>query len=166
MTSTNININENFQRADLPQSIIWPPDEKDIPWFMQRLYDLMASAINTKDFNYYQMAIGTTPTPLLNMNNFGSYIVCVSATNKIIDETGVVNWPPTAVWALCKTQDTVAGTIPAALTSQPGVGNANWAGSVLTIGSTTLSNGQVIYNISHDATGQTASFNVRIVGTQ
>ena len=165
MTSTNININENFQRADLPSSIIWPPNEADIPWFMQRLYDLMASAINSKDFNYYQLAIGTTATPLLNINNFGSYIVCVSGTDKIIDETGVVNWPPTAVWALAKTKDTLAGTIQP-ITFQPGEGNAIWATSVLTIGSTTLSNGQVIYNIRHDATGQTASFNVRIIGTQ
>ena len=165
MTSSNININENFQRADLPSSIIWPTNESDVAWFMQRLYDMMASAINSKDFNYYPLAIGTTPTPLLNINNFGSYIVCVSATDKIIDETGVVNWPPTKVWALCKTQDTVAGTIQV-ITSQAGVGNANWAGSVLTIGSTTLSNGQVVYDIKHDATGQTASFNVRIVGTQ
>lgn len=165
MTSTNININENFQRADLPSSIIWPPNEEDIPWFMQRLYDLMASAINSKDFNYYQLAIGTTPTPLLNINNFGSYIVCVSGTDKIIDENGVISWPPTKVSALCKTRDTVAGTI-FDISSQPGAGVAPWLGSNLNFGSTTLTNGQVIYNISHTATGKTASFNVRIIGTQ
>lgn len=165
MTSTNINVNENFKRADLPQSIIWPSNPDDIPWFMNNLYQSLVQAINLKDFNYYQLAIGTTATPLLNMNNFGSYIVCVSPTNKIIDQNGAVSWPPTKISALCKTQDELAGTI-FDITSQVGAGVAPWAGTVLTFGSTLLANGQVIYDIRHNATGKIASFNVRIIGTQ
>jgi len=165
MTSSNININENFQRADLPQSIIWPPDESDIAWFMQRLYDQMSSAINSKDFNYFPMAIGSTATPILNMNAFGAYLLCVGGTDKIINPaTGVVNWLPSYVFALAKAQDIAAGTIPAALTSQVGVGDI-WGGATLSITTVTL-NGQQVYAINHNKTGKTGSFNVRIVGTQ
>ena len=165
MTSTNININENFQRADLPSSIIWPPSEEDVAWFMQRLYDQMASAINSKDFNYFPMAIGSTATPILNMNAFGAYLLCVGGTDKVINPTtGVVNWLPSYVFALAKAKDTVAGVIPAALAADPGVGDI-WGGATLSVTTVTL-NGQQVYALNHSIAGQTGSFNVRIVGTQ
>lgn len=164
MTSTNININENFKQASLPQSIIWPENPDDIPWFMANLYQNLAQAINFRDFVHFPMAIGTTPTPIQNMTNFGAYMICVGGTNQVVQPSGVISWLPSAVWIVAKTQDTVAGTLPAATTSQPGVGGG-WAGSNLALTSM-LVNGRQVYALNHNATGLTGSFNVRIVGTQ
>lgn len=165
MTS-NININENFNLADLPQSIIWPQNEVDIPWFMGNLYQLMAQSINRKDFNYFPMAIGNTAGQIQNLPNFGAYLLCVGGTNKIVNPTsGVISWLPSYVWALAKTQDTIAGTIPAPLTFQAGTGGI-WAGATLTLTTQLLSSGERVYAINHSVANETASFNVRIVGTQ
>lgn len=164
-TDTSININNNFQFAILPVSIIWPEDPNQVPWFMARLYEQMAFAINARDFTYFPMAISVVPTPIENLNNFGAYLLCVGGTDKIMNtSTGVVNWLPSYVWPLAKTKDTVAGTIPAPLTSQVGAGDI-WAGATLTLTSQTI-NGRVVYAINHNKTGLTGSFNIRIVGTQ
>ncbi len=167
MTSTNINVNENFKLANLPQTIIWPDDEDEIPWFMENMYQLLVQAINLKDFNYFPMAIGRTPTQIPNLRNFGAYLLCVGGTDKIVNpQTGAISWLPSYVWALAKTQDTVAGTIPATpLADQPGVGGV-WAGATLALTSLTLDSGEIVYAINHSVTGRTAGFNVRIVGTQ
>lgn len=165
MTS-NLNINNNFQFPNLPVSIIWPNNPDDVPWFMNRLYEQMALSINSKDFNYFPMAISDTASQIQNLRNFGAYLLCVGGTNNIINPaTGIVNWLPCYVWPLAKSKDTIAGTIPAPLTFQNGVGDI-WNGATLTLSSIASVNGTQVYALNHNKAGLTGSFNIRIVGTQ
>ena len=90
--TTNININENFQQANLPQSIIWPENPDDVPWFMMRLYEQLVFAINNKDSVYFKMAIGTSAVPIQNIAETGSYIVCISGSDVYKDATGLNYW--------------------------------------------------------------------------
>lgn len=161
----DINFNDNFQRGYLPQSIIWPENEDDIPWFMSKLYDQMVSSINSRDFGYFQMAISDKATPIPNMTNFGSYMICVGGSSQVLNEyTGVINWLPSYVWVSTKTQDTQAPAAPNLLSSQVGIGDT-WSGATLTLSDIAV-NGVRVYALNHNKAGKTASFNVRIIGTQ
>lgn len=163
---SSININENFDLPNLPQSIVWPQNDADIPWFMNRLYEQMALSINSRDFNYFPMAISDTASQIQNLRNFGAYLLCVGGTNNVINPaTGVVNWLPSYVWPLAKAQDTVAGTLPAPLTFQNGTGDI-WAGATLTLSSIVSFNNTQVYALNHNKAGLVGSFNIRIVGTQ
>ena len=64
---TGLNNNNNYQYPNLPTSIIWPENEDDVPWFMNRLYEDMAFAINQKDNGIFQMAISAAPTQIPNL---------------------------------------------------------------------------------------------------
>jgi len=163
--TTNININENFQQANLPQSIIWPENPDDVPWFMMRLYEQLVFAINNKDSVYFKMAIGTSAVPIQNIAETGSYIVCISGSDVYKDATGLNYWK-TEVFAVTKTQPNVNGT-SASLSSQAGSG-VTLAASAYTLSYGTISTNSTntYLKINHNIAGVTGSFNVRVIGTK
>jgi len=137
------------QFPTLPTSTVVPLDENlFIPYF-NTLYEDVASAVNYKDNIFYPMAISSTPRNIVDVQNFGAFIICVS---------GVSSTQPTLTASLCKSDATAAASI-AVLGQQ--AGTMAWAGFVLTITST-ASNVQ----IAHNNTGVTANFNIRVIGTQ
>jgi hypothetical protein len=133
----------------LPTTTIVPQDENLFLPYFNRQYEDIANAVNSKDNNFYTIAIGSTATNIPGMSNFGAFIVCVS---------GELSTLPTLTASLCKADSTAAGSI-AVLGSQ--VGTGAWAGNALTITSTTTN-----FQIAHNRTGVTANFNIRIIGTQ
>lgn len=134
----------------LPQSTIVPQnDELFIPYFT-RTYEQISQTVNAKDGIYFLTPITNTPTNIPNIQNFGSYIICVSG-----QETGL----PCLTAALCKSDANTVGVV-FPLTSQNGV-LAPWIGATLTITSTATN-----FQIIHSVAGQTGNFNMRIIGTQ
>jgi hypothetical protein len=133
----------------LPPNTIIPTNEDLFVPYLNRLYEDIASAVNSKDPNFYPMAITSTAQDILNVPTFGAFIICVS---------GVSSTLPTITASLCKADATAAGSI-ATLGSQ--VGTVDWAGNALTITSTTTH-----FQIKHNRTGVTGNFNIRIIGTQ
>jgi hypothetical protein len=119
-----------------------------IPYF-NRLYEQIASTVNNKDNIAYTMAVTSTPQDIAQTPQFGAFIICVS---------GVASTLPTLTASLCKSDATQAGSI-AILGSQ--AGTANWAGFSLTIISTATN-----FQISHNNTGLSGAFNIRLTGTQ
>ena len=95
------------------------------------------------------MAISSTATNIVNLPNFGAFIICVSGVNSTL---------PTITASLCKADATASGSV-SSLGSQ--VGTGAWAGYALTITSTATN-----FQIAHNNTGITANFNIRIIGTQ
>ena len=158
-----ININENFQRPDLPQTIIWPTNSEDLPWFMMRLYEQMSQAINNKDFGPFKMAIGTSATPIQNMPDSGTFILCVSG-----DPTGsgatLSEWR-TQSWVITKSSTTANG-VATSIGTQAGTNTL--AGSTYTISYATLSGNSTstFVHINHNIANVTGSFNIRIIGTK
>ncbi len=118
------------------------------PYFTN-LYQDIAFNMNNKDNIFYPMAISDIPQNILNLPNFGAFIICVSGTSTSL---------PTLTASLCKASSTGAGSI-AVLGSQ--VGTGAWAGNALTITSTATN-----FQIAHDRAGVTGNFNIRIIGTQ
>jgi len=113
------------------------------------LYEDIASAVNSKDFNFYPMAISDVPQNILNLPTFGAFLICVS---------GVDSTLPTITASLCKADRTAAGSVTG-IGAQ--VGTVAWAGNALAITSTATH-----FQIAHDRAGVTGNFNVRIIGTQ
>lgn len=167
----NLNPNNNFQRANLPQSLIYPKNEEDLPWYIMNLYQLMAASINSKDFIYFQMAIGPAATIIPYMNNFGSYVVCVSGAGPYLDSTGTNYWP-CHTYAINKSNPLIAGT-----TNSLGVqtGSGTTLGGIDYTISYIQAPGESVANLypaisqnANDTGGKpiTSTFNVRIIGTQ
>lgn len=139
----------SFQRPYLINTTIVPEDKSLFIPFLNALYEDIANAVNIRDYKFYPMGISDTPQDIVNLPNFGAFIICVS---------GVVSTQPTLTASLCKSDATAAGSI-APLGSQ--VGTGAWAGNALTITSTATN-----FQIAHDNTGVLANFNIRIIGTQ
>jgi len=135
--------------AFLPPNTIVPENVDLFVPYLNRLYEDIAAAVNGRDFRFYPMAITSTPQDILNVPYFGAFIICVSGM-----ETSL----PTITASLCKASATATGSI-AILGSQ--VGTGAWGGNALTITSTATN-----FQIAHNRTGVTGSFNIRIIGTQ
>ena len=133
----------------LPPNTIVPENEDLFIPYLNRLYEDIASAVNSKDPNFYPMAITDTAQNILNLPTFGSYIICVS---------GVQTNLPTKTASLCKADSTAAGSVTG-IGAQAGTGA--WAGNTLIITSTATH-----FQIRHDRAGVTGNFNIRIIGTQ
>lgn len=133
----------------LPPNTIVPTNEDLFVPYLNRLYEDIASAVNSKDPNHYPIAIISTPTNILNVPNFGAFILCVSGVDPTL---------PTITVSLCKASNALAG-VATALGSQ--VGTGAWAGNALTVTSTASN-----FQINHDRTGVSGNFNIRIIGTQ
>jgi hypothetical protein len=131
-----------------PNTIV--PTNKDLfTPYLNALYEDIASAVNSKDPRFYPMAITSTAQNILNVPNFGAFIICVS---------GVDSTLPTITASLCKAAATAAGSV-AVLGSQ--VGTGAWAGNALTITSTATN-----FQIKHNRAGVSGNFNIRLIGTQ
>jgi hypothetical protein len=133
----------------LPPNTIVPTNEDLFIPYLNRLYEEIAFAVNSKDPKYYPMAITTTPTNILNVPNFGAFIICVSGADSSL---------PTLTASLCKSTAGNGGNI-AVIGSQ--VGSGTWAGKALTINATATN-----FQISHNLAGTTGNFNIRLIGTQ
>ena len=133
----------------LPPNTIVPANEDLFIAYLNRLYEDIASAVNSKDFNFYPMAISDVPQNILNLPTFGAFLICVS---------GVDSTLPTITASLCKADRTAAGSVTG-IGAQ--VGTVAWAGNALAITSTATH-----FQIAHDRAGVTGNFNVRIIGTQ
>ncbi len=138
-----------FEFPNLPTTTIVPENDDLFIPYMNRTYEDIAFSVNSKDQKFYPMAITDAAQNILNLPNFGSYIICVS---------GVDDTLPTKTASLCKSSKTGAGSI-SAIGSQ--VGTGAWAGNTLIITSTASN-----FQIRHDRAGVTANFNIRIIGTQ
>ena len=79
-TINGFNNNNDYRLSNLPTSIIWPENQDDVPWFLNRLYEDMAFAINQKDNGIFQMAISAAPTQIPNLDTTGAYMVTVSGS--------------------------------------------------------------------------------------
>lgn len=132
----------------IPRTIVPSNWDLFIPYF-NRLYEQFAQTINNKDNIYYQMAITSTAQNILNVANFGAFIICVS---------GVDSSLPTLTASLCKASSTAGGSITV-IGSQ--VGTGAWAGNALTITSTATN-----FQIAHNRAGISGNFNIRVIGTQ
>lgn len=133
----------------LPTTTIVPEDDSlFIPYF-NRTYEEIAFAVNEKDNDFYPIVISSTAQNIVNLPNFGAYIVCVSGADSTL---------PTLTASLCKADATAAGSV-AVLGSQ--VGTVAWAGNALTITATATN-----FQIAHNRAGVSANFNIRIIGTQ
>lgn len=133
----------------LPPNTIVPYNEDLFVPYLNRLYEDIASAVNSKDPKYYPMAITSTAQNILNVPSFGAYLICVSG----VDET-----LPTITASLCKASKPGAGSV-AVLGSQ--VGTGAWVGNSLIISAAAGS-----FQIRHDRAGITGNFNIRLIGTQ
>ncbi len=166
MTS-NLNINNNFQYPNLPVSIIWPENPDDTPWFMMRLYEQLAYAINSKDNGIFTMAISNSATLIPNINNFGSYLVNISGSGPYVDPTtGDINFWPASIFQLTKSTPNNIGLFTETQT-QAGTGTQlSGAGYMISLQQIPASIGPYYYFIQHNIAGVTGSFNVNIQGTQ
>lgn len=140
----------------LPPNTIIPDNEDLFIPYMTRLYEDIAYAVNSKDPNYYPMGITDIATNILNVPNFGAFIICVSASNQAPDGS----YPPTITASLCKSSASVAGQV-VVLGSQAGQGGGVWGGATLTISSTATN-----FQIMHSVASVTGNFNIRLIYTQ
>lgn len=135
----------------LPQSTIVPKDDNlFIPYFT-RTYEAISQAVNAKDSSFFPISITSTATNIPGVPSFGAFVVAVS---------GVSSTLPTATWCLCKADATSSGASGIAVLAFQ-AGTSTWSGKVLTITSTATN-----FQIAHNNTGVTGSFNIRIMGTQ
>ena len=133
----------------LPPNTIIPTNEDLFIAYLLQLYQEIATAVNSKDPNYYPIAITDTAQNILNLPTFGAFIVCIS---------GIDSTLPTLTASLTKASSLAAGSI-VVLGSQ--VGTGAWAGNTLTITSTTTN-----FQIKHNRAGVTGNFNFKYIGTQ
>ena len=94
----------------LPPNTIVPDNENLFVPYLTQLYEDIALAVNSKDANFYPMAITSTAQNIINVPNFGAYLICIS---------GVDSTLPTLTASLCKSDSSSAGSI-ATLGSQNG----------------------------------------------
>jgi hypothetical protein len=133
----------------LPPTTIVPTNDDLFTPYFNRMYEDIASSVNSKDSSFYAITISDVAADIPGLARFGVFVVCVS---------GTVSTLPTLSAVLCKADDTAAGAI-VPLASQ--VGTGAWAGNALTITSTATN-----FQIAHDRAGVSASFNIRVIGTQ
>lgn len=153
MTFPKINL------SPLAPNTIVPEDEDLFIPYLNRLYEDIAFAMNSRDNTYFPIAVTDTPSDIPNVPNFGAFILCVSGEASENDGAGnPIGWLPTLTVSLCKSDASASGSI-AVLGSQAGTGT--WGGTNLTV-TTTATN----FQISHDNTGVSGNFNIRILGTQ
>lgn len=138
------------QRPVLPPNTIVPVNEDLFVPYLNTTYEDIAFSVNARDFNFFPMAITSTAQNILNLPNFGAFIICVS---------GVDSTLPTITASLCKADATAGGVINV-IGSQAGTG-ATWGAQTLTISSTATN-----FQIRHSLAGVTGNFNIRIIGTQ
>jgi hypothetical protein len=136
-------------QPSLPPNTTSPENEDLWQTYWTDTYKDIANAVNSKDFNYYPMAITSSYTNIVNLPPFGAYIICIS---------GMLSTLPTITASLCKADATAAGSV-AVLGSQ--VGTGAWAGNALTFFAATGA-----FQVKHDNTGAIGNFNLRIIGTQ
>ena len=140
-----------YLRGTLPPNTIVPENKDLFVPYLNRMYEDIAYAVNSKDFSFFPIPITDTATNIPNLPSFGSFIICIS---------GVDSSLPTLTASLCKSDSGIAGAI-VPLGFQLG-SVAPWAGTSLTITST-ASNFQIVHTA---AAGVIGNFNVRIIGTQ
>lgn len=174
-----INNNINFELPHLPQTIIWPENSDDIPWFMTRLYEQIAYSVNARDFDYFQMAItgsasqgkdaavDSTFVLIPNINTIGSYSICISGNGPYIDVNGKENFWPSQIIGLCKSNPDIFG-MAVTLQSQDGTG-PTLSGADYIVGwgpnPRNATSGPFYTYIKHNIPGITGSFNINIDGT-
>lgn len=134
----------------LPPNTIVPQDSDLFIPYLNRLYEDIAFAVNSKDNNFFPFSITNTSADIPNLPNFGAFIICVS---------GASSGLPTITASLCKAASGGAGSI-AVLGSQAGA-VAPWVAATLTITSTATN-----FQINHSVAGVTGNFNIKIIGTQ
>ena len=149
MTSPTNPINQAYELPNLPPNTVVPTDEELFVPYFSRLYEDIANIVNSKDDNYFPIAITSQYTNIPVLPNFGAFIVCVSGTNSTL---------PTITASLTKSDATAAG-VAVTLGSQAGTGA--WAGFVLSFNA-----GATNFQIKHNNTGVPGNFNIKIVGTQ
>lgn len=132
-----------------PNTIIPENEDLYIPYFNQ-LYEDIAYAVNYKDNNFYSMAITNTAKNIVNVPNFGAYIICISGSSSGL---------PTMTASLNKPSATVAGNI-VVIDQQNGT-VAPFVGAFLTITSTATN-----FQIIHSIPATSGNFNIRLIGTQ
>ena len=138
-----------------PSTIVSQEIELFIPYF-NRLYKDIAFSVNEKDHTAFPIQVTSTPQPIPNVPNYGSFIVCLSGSptgNSSSNGSGF----PTITASLCKSDQAAAGSV-VVLGSQAGTGA--WAGISLTITSTATN-----FQIAHNRAGVSGNFNIRIVGS-
>ncbi len=142
--------------ADMSPTTTIPKEENLFNPYFIKLYQQIAFAVNTKDDTGFTVPITSAPSDMVNIPNFGAYIVCVSGgPSQSPPATG--DTLPTLTASLCKSTSTAAGSI-AVLGSQAGTGA--WAGINLTITSTATN-----FQIAHNRAGVTGNFNTRVIGS-
>lgn len=135
----------------LPPNTIVPGLDTDrfVP-YLNRLYEDISFAVNSKDSSAFVAAISNVASSIPNLPNFGGYIICVS---------GTASQQPTLTAALSKSDAGAIGVITP-LNFQAGTGTT-WAGVTLTITSTATN-----FQIAHSLAGNVSNFSIRIIGTQ
>ena len=142
----------SFNLPYLPRTTIVPMPE-DVSTFIQylnRIYEDIAFNVNARDIRSFTIPISTTAFTIPNLPQFGAFIICVSGTESQL---------PSGVWALCKSDAAVAGVGLTPLTSQNRTGSI-WNAKSLTVTSTGTN-----YQIAHNLSNVTGSFNIRIMGS-
>jgi hypothetical protein len=136
-------------QPSLPPNTTSPQNEDLWQTYWTDTYKDIANTVNSKDFNFFPMAITSSYQNIVNLPPFGAYIICISGTLSTL---------PTITASLCKADSTAAGSI-AVLGTQ--VGTGAWAGNALTFNAAAGA-----FQIKHDNTGVIGNFNLRIIGTQ
>ena len=139
----------NSNKNSLPPTTVVPETDSLFTPYFNRLYEDIASSVNSKDSAYQPITVTDTAQDIPNFPRFGAFLVCVSGTDSTL---------PTLVAALCKADAAAAGAI-VPLAAQ--AGTAAWLGNTVAITSTATN-----FQINHNRAGVSASFNIRIVGTQ
>ena len=140
----------NVQRPTLPPNTIVPENKDLFVPYLNRLYEDIAYAVNSKDNTFFTTAITSTASNIPNLANAGSFLICVSGTSSGL---------PCLTIALNKSSNAAVGAINV-LGTQVGT-VAPWVGATLTVTSTATN-----FQIQHSVAGQTGNFNIKIIGTQ
>jgi hypothetical protein len=136
-------------RSFLPPNTDIPRDPELFNDYLNRLYEDIAYAVNERDFNAYPMAITNTAQAIINLPNYGAYIICVS---------GMDSGLPSITASLCKSDAGTSGSI-AVLGSQAGT-VAPFSAATLTITSSATN-----FLINHSVASTSGNFSIRIIGT-
>lgn len=144
----------DVQLPFLPPNTIVPNPVEDTDNFIQyfnRLYEEIAFAVNSKDFDWFTIPISTTPKDIPNVDNRGAYLVSV---------TGTLDGMPSANFSLVKADKNQNG-IDTTIQQQAGTKGV-WTGVKILITKSDNTN----FQISTDAvTGTVGNFNINIMGT-
>jgi hypothetical protein len=140
---------QTLLQPQLPPNTTSPANEDLWQTYWTDTYKDIANTVNSKDFNFYPMAITSAYQNILNLPPFGAYIICIS---------GMTSTLPTITASLCKADAIAAGS---ATTIGSQVGTGAWAGNALTFNAAVGA-----FQVKHDRTGVIGNFNLRIIGTQ